>query len=34
MYLMGRLFFDRMMTDTFRSGLLKLKALVEAEASR
>ncbi len=34
MYLMGRLFFDRMMTDTFRSGLLKLKALVEAEALR
>jgi hypothetical protein len=31
-YLMGKLFFDRMMTGTFRSGLEKLKSLVEAEA--
>jgi uncharacterized protein YndB with AHSA1/START domain len=34
MYLMGKLFFDRMMTKTFRSGLERLKDLVEAESSR
>jgi uncharacterized protein YndB with AHSA1/START domain len=32
MYLMGKLMFDRMMTGTFRDGLAKLQALVEAEA--
>ena len=31
MYVMGKLFFDRMMTGTFRSGLETLKKLVEAE---
>lgn len=31
LYLMGKLLFDRMMTGTFRSGLEKLKSLVEAE---
>jgi uncharacterized protein YndB with AHSA1/START domain len=33
MYLMGKLMFDRMMTGTFTSGLVALKALVEAERS-
>jgi uncharacterized protein YndB with AHSA1/START domain len=32
MYLMGKLFFDGMMTRTFRSGLERLKALVESES--
>jgi carbon monoxide dehydrogenase subunit G len=32
MYLLGKLLFDRMMTNTFRDGLQKLKALVEAGA--
>ena len=32
MFLMGNLLFDRMMTGTFRSGLERLKALVEAES--
>ena len=31
LYLMGKLLFDRMMTDTFTSGLAKLKVLVEAD---
>ena len=31
MYLLGKLLFDRMMTNTFRDGLQKLKALVEAD---
>lgn len=34
MYLMGKVMFDGMMTGTFRKGLEKLKALVEAESSR
>lgn len=34
MFLMGKLFFDRMMTNTFRSGLVKLKSLIEEESSR
>ena len=32
MYVMGKLMFDRMMTGTFRSGLKKLKSLVESES--
>jgi hypothetical protein len=32
MYLMGKAYFDRMMTGTFKSGLETLKALVEAES--
>jgi carbon monoxide dehydrogenase subunit G len=32
MYLLGKLMFDGMMTRTFRSGLEKLKSLVESEA--
>jgi uncharacterized protein YndB with AHSA1/START domain len=32
MYLLGKLFFDRMMTNTFRGGLETLKSLVEAES--
>lgn len=31
MYLLGKLMFDRMMTQTFRGGLETLKSLVEAE---
>jgi Polyketide cyclase / dehydrase and lipid transport len=31
MYLLGKLMFDRMMTNTFRGGLEKLRTLVEAE---
>ncbi len=34
MYLLGKLFFDRLMTSTFRSGLQKLKSIVEAESLR
>lgn len=34
MYLLGKLFFDRMMTGTFRGGLATLKSLVEAESRR
>ena len=34
MYLLGMLFFDRMMTNTFRGGLLKLKSLIETETRR
>ena len=32
MYLLGKLFFDRMMTGTFLRGLETLKSLVEAES--
>jgi uncharacterized protein YndB with AHSA1/START domain len=32
-YLLGKLFFDRMMTRTFASGLATLKKLVEGEAA-
>jgi carbon monoxide dehydrogenase subunit G len=34
MYLMGKLFFDRMMTRTFRGGLETLKSLIEAAPRR
>ena len=33
MFLLGKLFFDRMMTRTFSSGLETLKKRVESEAA-
>jgi len=34
MYLLGKLFFDGMMTRTFSGGLQTLKTLIESESHR